>query len=399
MGRLLEPFPHAATVHGYQCKELKGKRKMDSPDRQEQGLIPLGHPDSMTPYDDALARLGEAAEFYVRGNVFSEYQRKKSEGTKRAQYDDLATFSRFLNTLRIQRSPDSLFTDPRAWEGMKASTVVLFRHWLYYGQPTGPGETRMGYSVSSVRRYLATIRQYCKLAYQSGVLPSDEWTRIAAVKADSRAEGANIDHEREKKGIRPRITTKKEYATPLDAEEVFTLRHMTTDAPRYREHDYVLVERDELLMCLLGEHGLRVGEVAALDARSINVRRKTIAVKRPKTHRQDILGLMPATLQAAEKYLPLIDPAGPLFCGYGGRRITRQGIYKRVHELGILAGIEHLSPHDLRHYWTKDAFLKGNPLSVIQRYGGWESGYMPLRYAQEYGVEVTGLRVSTEDEG
>jgi len=372
---------------------------MQVPDNQERALTPREQdPRDIVLYDDTLARLGEAAEAYVRGNVFDDYHRKKSEGTKQAQYDDLATFSRFLSTAGIGRPPDELFGDPRAWEGMKASTVVLFRHWLYYSQPPSPGGRRPGYAVSSVRRYLSTIRQYCKLAYQSGIIPSDEWTRIAAVKADSRAEGANIDSEREKKGMRPRITTKKEYATPLDADEVFTLRHTTTNAPRYRKHDYVLTERDELLMCLLGEHGLRVGEVAALDARSINVRRKKISVKRPKSHRQDVLGIMPATLQAAEKYLPLIDPAGPLFYGYEGKRITRQGIYKRVHELGELAGIERLSPHDLRHYWTKDAFLKGNPLSVIQQYGGWDSGHMPLRYAQEYGVEIAGLHVSTEPE-
>jgi len=372
---------------------------MQVPENQERALTSHKQdPRDIILYDDTLARLGEAAEAYVRGNVFDDYHRKKSEGTKQAQYDDLATFSRFLSTAGIGRSPDELFGDPRAWEGMKASTVVLFRHWLYYSQPPSPGGRRTGYAVSSVRRYLSTIRQYCKLAYQSGIIPSDEWTRIAAVKADSRAEGANIDSEREKKGIRPRITTKKEYATPLDTDEIFTLRHTTTNAPRYRKHDYVLTERDELLMCLLGEHGLRVGEVAALDARSINVRRKKISVKRPKSHRQDVLSIMPATLEAAEKYLPLIDPAGPLFYGYEGKRITRQGIYKRVHELGELAGIERLSPHDLRHYWTKDAFLKGNPLSVIQQYGGWDSGHMPLRYAQEYGVEIAGLHVSTEPE-
>ena len=372
---------------------------MQVPENQERALTSREQdPRDIILYDDTLARLGEAAEAYVRGNVFDDYHRKKSEGTKQAQYDDLATFSQFLSTAGIGRSPDELFGDPRAWEGMKASTVVLFRHWLYYSQPPSSGGRRTGYAVSSVRRYLSTIRQYCKLAYQSGIIPSDEWTRIAAVKADSRAEGANIDSEREKKGIRPRITTKKEYATPLDVDEVFTLRHTTTNTPRYRKHDHVLTERDELLMCLLGEHGLRVGEVAALDARSINVRRKKISVKRPKSHRQDVLGIMPATLQAAEKYLPLIDPAGPLFYGYEGKRITRQGIYKRVHELGELAGIERLSPHDLRHYWTKDAFLKGNPLSVIQQYGGWDSGHMPLRYAQEYGVEIAGLHVSTEPE-
>ena len=370
---------------------------MDTQDDQKRALLPRElAPRIIVPYDDALSRLGDAAENYVRGNVFDDYRRKKSEGTRQAQYDDLATFSRFLSTAGISRTADELFGDPHAWEGMKASTLVLFRHWLYYGQPLDHEGKRAGYAVSSIRRYLSTIRQYCRLSYQSGTISSDEWTRIAAVKADSRAEGANIDTEREKKGIHPRITTKKEYATHLDADEVFVLRHTTTDTPRYRERDYILTERDELLMCLLGEHGLRVGEVAALDARNINVRRKKITVKRPKSHRQDILSLMPATLRAAEKYLPFVDQAGPLFYGYGGRRITRQGIYKRVRELGELAGIERLSPHDLRHYWTRDAFLKGNPLSVIQQYGGWDSGHMPLRYAQEYGVEASGLHVSVE---
>ncbi len=101
-------------------------------------MIRNGHssPVSWPPaFDDALSRLGDAAENYVRGNVFDDYRRKKSEGTRQAQYDDLATFSRFLSTAGISRTADELFGDPHAWEGMKASTLVLFRHWLYYGQP------------------------------------------------------------------------------------------------------------------------------------------------------------------------------------------------------------------------------------------------------------------------
>ncbi len=348
-------------------------------------------------YDDALSRLGDAADSYVRSNVFDDYQRKKSLGTQLAQHDDLAVFSRFLASAGIERSADALFTDPHAWAGMKASTIELFRRWLYYGQSADNSTgKRKGYAISSVRRYLSTIRQYCKLAYQSGVIPSDEWIRITAVKADSHSEGANIDVAREKQGIHPRMSTKKTYATELDTQDIFELRHATTDAPRYREHDIVLTERDTLLMCLLGEHGLRVGEVVALDATSINVRKGTMVVKRPKSHTQDTLKVKPATLRAAAQYLPLIPADGPLFYGYEEKRMTRQGIYKRVHELGELAGIPKLSPHDLRHFFAKDAFLQGNPLSVIQKYGGWTSGHMPLRYAQVYGTEVADLQVSTE---
>src|SRR5580700_10297236 len=99
----------------------------DTPDDQKRTLLPGKLlPRDTTPYDDALARLGEAAGTYVRGNVFDEYHRKKSEGTRQAQYDDLATFSRFLSTAGIERTADELFSDPRAWEGMMASTVVLF---------------------------------------------------------------------------------------------------------------------------------------------------------------------------------------------------------------------------------------------------------------------------------
>lgn len=109
---------------------------MHSQDDQTHALTPRdGDSRDIARYDDALSRLGEAAEFYVRESVLDDYHRKKSEGTKQAQYDDLAVFSRFLAMAGIERTSDELFSDPHAWAGMKASTVVLFRQWLYYGQP------------------------------------------------------------------------------------------------------------------------------------------------------------------------------------------------------------------------------------------------------------------------
>ena len=147
-------------------------------------------------------------------------------------------------------------------------------------------------------------------------------------------------------------------------------------------------------MCLLIEHALRVSEIVALDATSINVKRHALTVRRSKTYSVDVLELMPATHVAAEKYLPLLPEEGPLFYGYEGKRITRFGIFDRVRVLGALVGIANLSPHDLRHYWTKDVFKKGNCLDLIQRFGGWKSSAMPLYYAQEYGVTTRGLKVS-----
>jgi integrase len=350
-------------------------------------------------YDDALSRAGQAADKYVQATIFDDYHQKKARGTKETQMRDLALFSRFLAQIGIDRAVSDLYGDPAAWVGMTASLLVSFRKWLLYMQPHKAGEEKAkGYRIGSVRRRMSTVKQYCRLASLSGAIPGEEWARIEAVKADSRAEGANVDADRERLGIVPSITDRKERATTVSWEEFTTLMHTTTGIKPYREHDETLSERDALLVCLLGEHGLRVGEVVALNVASINLRTNQIVIKRPKTHDDDVLPLLEATTEAARFYLPLLGEGGnrPLFEGYQGKRITRQGIYERLRDLGRLVGIPNLSPHDLRHFFAKNAFERGNPLNRLQRYGGWKSVHVPLRYAQQYGTDAGVLIVGTE---
>ncbi len=351
-------------------------------------------------YDDTLSRAGQAADGWVQASIFEEYHLVKAPGTLQSHRYDLALFSNFLAAMGIERAPDALYADAHAWAGMTASLLISFRKWLLYPQHTPAQEQAKGYSIGSVRRRMATVRQYCKLAFRSGVIPPDEWTRLSVVKADSHAEGFNVDADRQRKRIMPRLTTRKTRATPISRAEFTSLRNTTTDIERYREHDVTLSERDALLICLLGEHGLRVGEVVALNVASINVRSNELEVRRPKTHDDDILPLLPATQRAAELYLAVCgkDGNGPLFVGYQGRRITRQGLYERVKNLGLLIGIPTLSPHDLRHFFAKNGIEMDNPLSVLQRYGGWKSGHMPLRYAKQYGATASMLKMGFEHE-
>ncbi len=369
---------------------------MEQEQQSQELLIPYRdeHRD-LTLYDDSLARAGQAADRVVRSRVFTTYQRKKSAATRAAQQNDLLLFSRYLASAGIHRSPDSLYYDAQAWDGMNYALLEGFREWLYYTQPEGSDGQKKGYTITSVKRRMSTVRQYCKLAHKSGVISFEELSQILDVELDSYGDGVNIDAHRAQLGITPRLLmTRKSTATPVASEQAAQLKQATTAGPRRRGHDSILTERDELLMCLLIEHALRVSEIVALDAPSINVRERTILVKRSKTYSQDVLELMPAAQVAAEKYLPLIPEEGPLFYGYEGERITRYGIYDRVQVLGKLVGVEHLSPHDLRHYWTKDVFKQGNGLDLIQRFGGWKSPVMPLHYAQEYGVTTRGLQVS-----
>ena len=64
--------------------------------------------------------------------------------------------------------------------------------------------------------------------------------------------------------------------------------------------------------------------------------------------------------------------------------------------LGNDAGIDNLSPHDLRHDlrhdWATLAVARA-PLSTVQAAGGWASPVMPLRYAAAGAIANDGLEL------
>ena len=65
----------------------------------------------------------------------------------------------------------------------------------------------------------------------------------------------------------------------------------------------------------------------------------------------------PATLAAAQVYLLTFPVQRHLFLGEEpGTGLATRTINWRVGELGRLAGLEGVSPHDIRHYWGHHIF-------------------------------------------
>lgn len=339
-------------------------------------------------YDDSLEIAGLIADHLSRGQKFAAYHSTKARNTLQRQQYDLQVFSTYLAQAGITRDPESLYLDAEAWRGITSGLLEGFKTWML----------NHGYAIGSVNLRLSTIRKYCELAYVAGTLSDQDIALIKLVKGFRFSEGHNIDRNRAEQGNPTRIGAKKAAPTPVLKRQALQLKQATTHTaqPRTREHDQLLEERDALLMCLLIEHALRVSEIVALNAESIDLDTNTISVYRAKTYSRDTYELMPRTREAAHTYLPLIDPHGPLFTGYEGKRITRYGIFNRVRLLGQQVGLDNLSPHDLRHFWTIDAFRNGNGIDIIQRYGGWNSPAMPLHYAKIIGIANKGLKLSQE---
>lgn len=367
---------------------------MDIP--EERGLIVIDDAvvsvvNEMRAYDDALARAGMVADSLSGETSFQEYHATCTENTLSRQRNDLTLFSRYLASAGITRRPEDLFADAEAWRGMSYGLLRGMRQWMY----------EEGYAIGSINVCLATIRQYCKLAKGAGAISQEALDLIMTVKGYNAKEARNIDRVRSKQGKPTRKSTKKDHPTPVKAGQAMRLKRTSTPLPdeqQRRPHDQHLTERDALLMCLFIEHGFRCGEVIGLNIEDIDLDEGTVSVYRQKTNDTQTHRLQPQTLIAAEAYLSLEEMkqkiSGPLFLGYKGWRLGRRAAMERVRILGSLAGVNALSPHDLRHYWTQDALRNGTSIDRVQSAGNWTTPTMVLRYAKRRGIANEDVNIS-----
>ena len=162
--------------------------------------------------------------------------------------------------------------------------VSKFRDWLL---------TR-GYAIGSVNLHLTTLRTYAGLAMRAGVIPAGECAAIRAVRGYGRTEGKHVDSAR----APTRKGAKKAQPVSLTPEQAARLKAQP-DTPQGR--------RDALLLCLLLDHGLRVGEVAGLRVGDFDLAAGELRFYRPKVDKMQRHKLTADTLAAARAYLAAGD--------------------------------------------------------------------------------------------
>ncbi len=96
---------------------------------------------------------------------------------------------------------------------------------------------------------LSTVRTYAKLAAKVGAISAEESILIASVQGYANKEARHVDEKRRAENIQTRVGHKKAEALKQQP-----------NTPQG--------QRDALLMCLLLDHRLRVGEVAILPGRT-----------------------------------------------------------------------------------------------------------------------------------
>jgi integrase len=348
---------------------------------------PLSLERERSRYGDDLARAGLAADHASQTDAFAEYHAEQTDNTRAAQLDALKCFSSYLAAAHIHREALDLYHDAQAWQGMSAGLLKGFRKWLL----------EQGFAIGTLNHRLSIIRQYCRLAHAAGVLSDEMLELVLAVKGYGGKTGRNLDNDRTRRSVPTRKSTKKAQPVPVSKAQALRLKTETTrpERPRRRRHDLLLEARDALLMGLFIEHAFRVSEVVGLDIEDFDLEQGLVTIYREKTDETQTHRLKKHTLLAASHYLAECGASnGPLFLGYQGRRITRYGLYDRVHVLGQQVGLPKLSPHDLRHYWTYDALGNATPVDRVQSGGNWKSPTMVLKYARRGGIANEGVIIT-----
>ncbi len=325
--------------------------------------------------DDALAIAGQVANDYAARGAFADYRARKAANTLRRQAADLARFAAFLAAVGIPAG--DLPRDAEAWRGITWGLVEGFRNWM----------VQQGDAVGSINVRLSTVKAYAKLAVKAGALSAETFALIRLVAGYSRQEGNHVNERREQ----TRRGRKKASAVHMDKKQARRLKAQP-DTPQGR--------RDALLLCLLLDHGLRVGEVARLKVSDFDLKAGELRFYRPKVDKEQTHKLTADTLRAARAWfdggdVPLAADSPVLRASRKGGALlgagmTERALTDRVRVLGEAVGLQGLSAHDCRHFWATFWADKVDVLR-LQEAGGWSSLAMPRRYVEEAQIANEGM--------
>ena len=169
----------------------------------------------------------------------------------------------------------------------------------------------------------------------------------------------------------------------------------------FRIGDSIQGRRDRLMMCLLLDHGLRVGEVALLKVEDVDLEHEFFSFFRPKVDRQQKHKMSQDTLIAMRNWFAFGDAPASGALLRASRKdgslwttgMSERAITGRVALLGEQLGIDKLSAHDCRHYWATRAVQQGTDAFALKDAGGWNSIAMPSRYVESAAVANERVKV------
>jgi integrase/recombinase XerC len=252
---------------------------------------------------------------------YLEVQKDASPHTLRAYRKDLEEFSAFVGK------------EPEAVEMMDVRGFVA-------------QQVKEGRNRTTAGRRLAAIRSFLRYLQREGYLKANPARLVSTPK------------------------TQKLLPKFLTVDDVFSL----IEKP---EGIGFMMARDRAILELLYSSGLRVSEVAGLNAEDVNTREGLVKV-RGKGKKERVLPVGAKAVDAIKSYLVekvlLKRRDRAMFLNRRGARLSDRGIRRIVVKYAKLSGIrDDIGPHTLRHTFASHLLQAGADLRVIQELLGHSS--------------------------
>ena len=269
----------------------------------------------------------------------------KQLGQVQAAVEDFAEYAELV----LGRSPNTVkgyVADLRGLAGyadtFDAFTLDALRRWLADAMSAGK-------SRATLARRTAAARAFSTWAYRRGDISTDAAARLKAPKVN-----------------RPLPTVVKgERAGDL-------VEAGTADDAHPAEH-----LRDRAMLELLYATGIRVGELTGLNLGDVDLARGLAHVT-GKGNKQRVVPFGDEAAAAVSEWLEfgraeLAADTQAMFVGSRGGRIDQRQVRRIVERAGQRAGVEHVSPHTLRHTTATHMLEGGADLRVVQEMLGHTS--------------------------
>lgn len=159
-------------------------------------------------------------------------------------------------------------------------------------------------------------------------------------------------------------------------------------------------KRDEALIRLMLETGMRAGEVVGLDVGDVDLKRGTAVVRRGKGGKGRMVPFGPQTGRAVDRYLRvrrthLLADSPALWVGDRGKGFSYDGLHAALKYRAELAGVKNFHPHLLRHTAASRWLAAGGSEGGLMAVAGWSRRDMIDRYTAATASE----RAATEARG
>lgn len=174
---------------------------------------------------------------------------------------------------------------------------------------------------------------------------------------------------------------------PLTDDELRALIGACAAPHRTEHYEPLHHRRDEAIVRLMLETGVRVGEVVPLEIGDLDLVNGLVTVRRGKGGTGRVVPIGPVAVAALRRYLDLRERhrdahEADLWLGERGRRFGYDGLSRALRRRAQRAGIEGFHPHKLRHTAAHRWLAHGGSESGLMAMAGWTRTDMLVRYTK-----------------